>query len=263
MDITMNQKKKILLTTILILVFIALYFPKTFMAQSTPISGVALTVPITDSNAKTGDIICSAKNGYIPCKTSYDASIYGVINDNPIGSVELIGGGRLVNTTGTTEVNVSSANGNIKAGDFITTSNKPGVGQLAIHNGYVLGLAQEDYSSTDKTKIGQILVSISVHPTIGISDNQTDLFQTIREGLLSAQISPLATLRYLTSALMVILGFTLGFIYFGRIAKAGVEAIGRNPLSSRTIEFGLILHIALTIVIVGAGLGIGYLILTL
>jgi F0F1-type ATP synthase membrane subunit c/vacuolar-type H+-ATPase subunit K len=70
-------------------------------------------------------------------------------------------------------------------------------------------------------------------------------------------------LRYLTAALMVILGFVLGFVYFGRIAKAGVEAIGRNPLSSKTIEFGLILHILLTIVIVGAGLGIGYLILTL
>ena len=62
---------------------------------------------------------------------------------------------------------------------------------------------------------------------------------------------------------MVIMGFGLGFIYFGRIAKAGVEAIGRNPLASRTITSGLVLHILLTIVIVGAGLGIGYLILVL
>ncbi len=247
---------------VIFLLLTALY-PQKISAQVTPISGVALTVTISDPNTKSGDIICSAKEGFVPCSNSYDSGIYGVVNDNPIGSIELAGGGRLVNTTGTVLVNVNTLGGNIKVGDFITSSTSPGVGQLAVHNGYVLGIAEQEYSNTDQTQTGQILVSISVHPTIGISDNQTDLFRSIREGLLSAQISPLATLRYLTAALMVIAGFTLGFIYFGRIAKAGVEAIGRNPLSARTIEFGLILHILLTIVIIGAGLGIGYLILAL
>lgn len=240
-----------------------LFLPAVVSAQGMTISGVALTVPVADSGAKSGDIICALRDGYVPCKKSYDSGTYGVINDNPIGAVELIDGGRLINTSGTVMVNVTTINGPIKKGDFVTTSNTPGVGQLAIHNGYVLGLALEEYSESDKTKVGQISVSISIHPTIGISDSQNDLYQTIREALLSGQISPLASLRYLTSAIMVILGFVLGFVYFGRIAKAGVEAIGRNPLSSRTIEFGLILHILLTIVIVGAGLGIGYLILTL
>lgn len=238
-------------------------FVGTVVAQESPISGVALSIPITDENAKSGDIVCAKKNGYIPCKNSYDSSIYGVINDYPIGSVELEGFGRLVNTSGTVKVNVTTANGPIKVGDFITSSVEPGVGQLAVHNGYVLGLAQEEYSEQDTSKVGQILVTISIHPTIGITDAKTDLFRAIREGLLSAQISPLATLRYLTAALMVILGFVLGFVYFGRIAKAGVEAIGRNPLSSRTIQVGLVLHILLTAVIIIAGLGIGYLILTL
>lgn len=259
----LHKMKNYYLITFLSLTTFFLFLPSDSKAQANPISGVALTLPIADSNAKNGDIICSAKNGYVPCSISYDAGMYGVINDNPIGSVELIGGGRLVNTTGTAAVNVVTVAGDIKAGDFITSSVTPGVGQLAIHNGYVLGIAQEPYAEADKTKVGSIQVSLSIHPTIGISDSQTDLFRTIREGLFSAQISPLATLRYLTAALMVIAGFSLGFIYFGRIAKAGVEAIGRNPLSSRTIEFGLILHIVLTIVIVGAGLGIGYLILTL
>ncbi len=258
-----NKNLCFFISFLLILFSVALKLPEKADAQVTPITGVALTVTIADPNVKDGDIICSAKNGYVPCTNSYDAGMYGVVNDNPIGSIELVGGGRLVNTTGTVRVNVTTVSGDIKAGDLITSSVTPGAGQLAIHNGYVLGIAEEAYSNTDKTQTGRILVSISIHPTIGISDSQTDLLRSIREGLLSAQISPLATLRYLTAALMVILGFTLGFIYFGRIAKAGVEAIGRNPLSSRTIEFGLILHILLTIVIVGAGLGIGYLILTL
>lgn len=254
---------KFLFILVLILQLTAVLLPLKVNAQTSPISGVALTVPIAAEDAKEGDIICSNKNGYIPCTNSYDSGMYGIINDNPIGYVELAGAGRLVNTTGTVKVNVTTVNGDIKAGDFITTSIKPGIGQLAIHNGYVLGISQEDYSNTDKEAVGQVLVSISIHPTLGISDTRNDLLRTIREGLLSAQISPLAALRYLTAAFMVIAGFILGFVYFGRIAKAGVEAIGRNPLSSRTIEIGLILHIALTIVIVGAGLGIGYLILTL
>lgn len=254
---------KLLPVLILFLIAINLITPKTVSAQESPISGIAITVPVNDDNAKAGDIICSLKTGYSPCTNSYDSGMYGVINDDPSGYIELVGAGRLINTTGAVKVNVSSINGDIKAGDFITSSVTKGVGQLAIHNGYILGIAQEDYSNTDKDAIGQILVSISIHPTIGITDSRSDLLRVIREGLLSAQISPLAMLRYLTAALMVIAGFVLGFIYFGRIAKAGVEAIGRNPLSAKTIEFGLILHILLTIVIVGAGLGIGYLILTL
>lgn len=264
--IKMNKSvRTFLMTSFVVFIFVFLWGanPPKILAQTTPISGVAITTAIADENAKSGDIVCSVKNGYAPCAHSYDSGMYGVINDNPIGSIELTGAGRLVNTTGTVYVNVTTQAGDIKTGDFVTTSTTPGIGQLAIHNGYILGIAEEDYSNTDNTQVGQILVSISIHPTIGISDNQTDLFRTLREGLLTAQISPLATLRYLTAALMVILGFTLGFIYFGRISKAGVEAIGRNPLSSRTIMFGLIVHISLTIVIVGAGLGVAYLILAL
>jgi hypothetical protein len=256
------QKNKSLLG-LFVIVFLMVLFVKNTPAQDVPISGLALTVNITDPNAKNGDIVCGHKTGYVLCSGSYDSGMYGVINDSPIGSVEMEGQGKLVNTSGNVKVNISSANGDIKKGNFITSSLTPGVGQLAIRNGYVLGIAMEDYSNTDKKAVGQILVSISIHPTIDISDYQTDLIATIKEALLTGQVSPLATLRYLTAALMVILGFGLGFIYFGRIAKAGVEAIGRNPLSARTIQLGLVLHILLTIVIIVGGLGIGYLILTL
>jgi hypothetical protein len=257
----MNRTVQVL--TVAGLLFSGMFLPVTALAQTLPLSGIALTVPVSGENVKNGDIICSSKTGYIPCSISYDSGMYGVVNDNPIGAVEFEGGGRLVGTTGMVKVNVNSSLGNIKVGDYITSSVTPGVGQLAVHNGYVLGIAQEPYTNDNKTETGQILVSISIHPTIGISDSQSDLFRTLRESLLSGQISPLATLRYLTAAIMVIAGFTLGFIYFGRIAKAGVEAIGRNPLASKTIQFGLILHILLTIVIIGSGLVIGYLILTL
>jgi len=63
--------------------------------------------------------------------------------------------------------------------------------------------------------------------------------------------------------LVTITSFILGFVYFGRVARSGVEAIGRNPLASRIIQFNMLLHIVMSMVIVLIGLAIAYLILIL
>jgi len=62
---------------------------------------------------------------------------------------------------------------------------------------------------------------------------------------------------------IVLISFTIGFVYFGRVTTRGVEALGRNPLASRTIQLNLALNLAFMIVIILVGLGIGYLILIL
>ena len=54
-----------------------------------------------------------------------------------------------------------------------------------------------------------------------------------------------------------------GFIYFGKMSKTGVEAIGRNPLAGKQIQFNVILHLAVTVAIVLAGLAMAYFILIL
>jgi F0F1-type ATP synthase membrane subunit c/vacuolar-type H+-ATPase subunit K len=61
----------------------------------------------------------------------------------------------------------------------------------------------------------------------------------------------------------MVVAFTLGLVYFGRIARAGVEAMGRNPMAKRMIQLSVLLHVVLTIIIVLTGLGIAYLILIL
>lgn len=249
---------------VLFFFFLATIWVGVAHAQDVGLTGVAISTAIKDADVPTGSIICSEQDGYTLCKTSYNAGMHGVANGVPALAVDTKQAGTfLVTTDGQARVRVTSVDGNIKIGDFITSSDIPGVGKLAVNNGYVLGIAQEDYSSDDTSAIGEITVSISIHPTVGASDSGTNLLNSFRQGLFSASISPLATLRYFLAAAMLIAGFVLGFIYFGRIAKAGVEAIGRNPLSSPTIMGGLILHIALTIVIIGAGVGIAYMILVL
>ena len=63
--------------------------------------------------------------------------------------------------------------------------------------------------------------------------------------------------------LIVLITFALGIWYFGRVARSGVEAIGRNPLATRAIQLGVILNLLLTLVILLVGIALAYLILVL
>jgi F0F1-type ATP synthase membrane subunit c/vacuolar-type H+-ATPase subunit K len=243
--------------------FLFFLFPGVLKAQDVGV-GVAIPVSLKESGSD-GDIICTVEGGYGLCRNSYDTSVFGVITDNPAVSLDIAGieNAKMVLTSGKVNVNVSTINGNIAEGDFITTSEKAGIAQRADRSGYVLGTALEAFSSDSPDSIGKILVLINIHPAIGLGTARTNLLQIIRQGTGAAILEPLSSLRYLLAALIVIASFIMGFVYFGRVARSGIEAIGRNPLASRIIQFNVILHILISIVIVLVGLAIAYLILIL
>ena len=228
-------------------------------------SGIALSVSITDENVQDGDIVCADKSAYTLCKNAYDQTLFGVVADNPAASIETseLPNARLVLQTGEAQVRVSTKNGPIEVGDLVTSGETPGVGQKATENGYVLGTALEQFASDDPSKTGSILVSLHIHASVSTATTPKNLLKVLQEGVALPFLDPLSTLRYVSAALIVILAFVLGFIYFGRVAKAGVEAIGRNPLAGGRIQATVIFHILLTIAIAGAGLGIAYFILAL
>lgn len=146
----------------------------------------------------------------------------------------------------------------LKKGNFITSSNTEGLVQLASKNGYVLGTALEDSDG----QTGVIQAVINIHPASGMSKStSSNLIQFIRDGLTVPIFEPLESFRYLLAGIMVIIAFTLGLLYFGRSSRAGIEAIGRNPLAKNTIQFTTVLNVLLTIVIVGVGLLVAYFIL--
>lgn len=238
---------------------------KPVFAQEPP-SGIAVMVPVADEEAVDGDILCSSDKGYVRCTVPYDPAIYGVLTESPAVSLEATGSGNLkpVSSSGTVLVRVSSRNGEIKVGDFITSSEIPGVGQRADGAGYVLGNALDPSTGSGPDDIGKIYVSLSVRPpgVAATSGPKTrNLVETFRQALAAPVLSPLASLRYVLAALVTIIAFTLGFLYFGKVARSGVEAIGRNPLAGRMIQFSVVLNIFLTLGIVGIGVGIAYLIL--
>lgn len=250
------------------LIFLALIlaiFATSFVSAQVSSSGVAITAAVNDSDAQDGDIICTYPEGNLRCDSEYDPSLFGVISDNPAAAIEdsELEDGRLIVTSGIATVRVSSANGNIAEGEFLTSSETPGVAMRADRNGYVLGVANEDYESGNPEEIGRMQVLVNVHPAAGIAGPRGDILRFIREGITFPVTGPLESLRYLLAALMVILAFSLGMIYFGRASREGIEAVGRNPLAKRVIQLTVILNIVLTIVIVLVGLGISYIILIL
>ena len=62
---------------------------------------------------------------------------------------------------GRVPVKVSSINGDIKAGDSITSSDIPGVGMKATKAGRVVGIALEDYSNSDTNHVEKILLFVN------------------------------------------------------------------------------------------------------
>jgi len=249
---------------ILALVFSAvMVLAETVKAQDTGV-GVAIPVSLKEEGSD-GDIVCTVEGGYGLCKNAYDTSVFGVITDNPAVSFDMTGveNPKMILTAGKVKVNVSTINGNIAEGDFLTSSENAGIAQRADRSGYVLGTALESYQAGSPDSIGKVLVLINIHPAIGLGTARTNLLQVIRQGTGAAILEPLSSLRYLLAALVVLASFVMGFIYFGRVARTGIEAIGRNPLASRIIQFNVILHILISIVIVLVGLAIAYLILIL
>lgn len=230
-------------------------------------SGIAISIPIADKKAKDGSILSSTPKGYLMSTITYDSSVYGVLVDKPALFVQntLSQDPKLkpVMTSGKAYVHVSTANGPIKANDFITTSRIPGVGQKATVNGFIVGTALESYTNSDPKKNGKILVSIDPHYNGSFLAIRTDILQAIKEAKGAPLLSPFSTLRLILAVIVAIISFILCFVYFSRVTRTGIEAMGRNPLAGRMIEMSVIFHLFLTVIIVIVGLGIAYLILIL
>lgn len=257
------MKKKAKIFTIIFLLFLA---TGDVSAQSNS-QGLAISLPIVGEGVESGHVICASDTGFILCVLPYDPQLTGVVNDNPSLALDAEGTEgdttRLVLQDGVAAVIVSGMAGGISEGDFVTTSEIPGVAQVADRNGYVLGAALEAFSPASPEDTGTILVALNIHPAAGLSGARSDLLQALRQGLTAPVFEPLSSLRYILAALMILIAFSLGFIYFGRVAKTGIEAMGRNPMAGKMIQLSVLFNIVITIVIVLIGLAIAYLILIL
>ena len=227
-------------------------------------NGTAIGI-IVKGKATNGEIITTTPNGYKPATSPYDPQIFGVITLNPAvylknttskNDVPVVSAGQVA-------VQVTSANGNIAVGDFITSSKTPGVGEKATDNGYVLGQAVQSYSSNDSKKVGIILVTLQPHFAQLTNNITHNIFNAFTLGISDAVTSPLGVIRYFVAGLITLLSFFFGFRFFARASNRGVEAIGRNPLAKEAILFSVLINTVITVSIMFFGVAISYLILVL
>jgi hypothetical protein len=120
---------------------------------------VAVNTQVFDTNAQAGDILSISSEGLVRSTIEYDSQIVGVLVEAPVISVAP----RDENTdpvasSGSVSVRVSSANGTIGVGDFITSSSESGVGMKATESGYVLGKALTALDGD----AGQITVAVEI-----------------------------------------------------------------------------------------------------
>lgn len=244
---------------IIIFLTIALLFSGGFVAAQSSHSAAYLEV--ADPQAEAGDIIVKSNLGLVRSDKSYQSGIFGIVVKKPMIAYNKPGTSSLpIATFGEALVKVSDANGEVEQGDYITSSNKSGVGQKAAAPGHVVGKALEDLNQ-DQAKI-RVLLDIreaNIGGTRGVGI-VTKIGWTLFKGVQQPENFP-EVLRYLFATLIGGGSFFLGFLSFGRTLRNGVQAIGRNPLAKRQIQISMAMNLLGIIILTGAGLGLAYLVI--
>ena len=210
--------------------------------------GTSVFILPSDVDVEEGDIISFTESKYHLSARDADEHMIGVVGGDLAVNVVHSDTDRGVNVifNGKSLVRVSTINGLIHAGDFISSSRIPGIGTKATQYGPVLGIALSDYAEPNVRRVERIPVAIHI---------------TTRTPFTYVSEHPIETIRYILAFLIALTAVVVGFIYFGKVAESGVEALGRNPLSGRLIQSGVLMNLGFMIAVIGCAILISYLLI--
>ena len=209
---------------------------------------IGARTPIEDADAEEGDIISFVDGRYRLSVKELDDHMFGVVS---AASAVALGNSQesqsmSVVFAGKSFVRVSTINGQINAGDFISSSIIPGIGAKVDGYGQVLGIALASYRVTDEEKIGKIPVAINIR---------------VNTPLTRFSAKPIESIRYVIAFLIGSSLIMAGLICFGKVTRSGVESFGQNPPVARLIQFNTFLNLFLALSIIVAGGVIAYVII--
>ncbi len=221
--------------------------------------------PIGTSNIREGEIVSFTDGTYALSKTPGDQFMVGVITANPAITQDIQGPIPFypVVATGQGQILVTTSNGPIKKGDFITSSTISGIGQKASAPGYTIGVALSDYTASNPKTIGKIPISLNIHYFIGNANIRSSLLDIFALSTLATYEQPSLVFKYVLAGGIVALALLFAFVLISRTANKGIDALGRNPLSSTEIHIGMALNVFIAIVILATGFVMGFLVLRL
>lgn len=176
---------------------------------------------------------------------------------------------------------VSNQNGDIGYGDFVTLSAVSGIGMKAGDNDpVVLGKAIETFKGDDKAtlvgtakvknaegkdqeiSIGHVLVDISIgkNPRLKTDDNLPAMLKKVSEMVAGKPVSPARV--YISLAILSVTAMIAGSLIYSAVRSALI-AIGRNPLSRKSITRGLFQVVIIGLMVLLSGIFGVYLLLKL
>lgn len=228
---------------------------------------IAESFDIKVEGAADGDIVSYTDQGVTLSERDHDDKVFGVISLNPIVAYKRQdGSGIPVVRNGTVQVNVSTANGPIKTGDFITTSFFKGKGEKSTVSGYIIGVALQDFGEADgetasynppegggakQVKAGKINLAIKIEfAELNTARSANRLLDALNVAFFRNTQDPekfVNILRYILAGIAVIISFSIGFFTLAKTIPKAMEALGRNPLARNTIQFGIVLNIVFTV----------------
>lgn len=207
---------------------------------------------------------------------------HGVVvaaNDTPV-TLAQDGQQVFVSTNGHFDVLVSSQNGSINSGDYITVSSLSGIGMKATNKEpFIIGRAlaafdgQKNVISTVDVKdstgqnhtvsIGRVEADIGVAKNPLLKANDPNLPQILRRASEVIAGRPVNAVRvYIGLVVFIVTTIVAGSLLYGGVRSA-ITSIGRNPLSRKSIIRGMFQVILTGLIVFIAGIFGVYLILRL
>lgn len=226
------------------------------------------TYNLTEKDISDGDIVSSTSKGLIKSLIANDSHLFGVIAQNPLVVYRNTDrSGVPISRNGITNVNVTTFGGEIKRGDFITSSEIPGKGQKAVASSYVIGAALEDFNGKNGTEIsfknrkymvGKIAVGMRIeYADINSPRTFKRLFDLVGSSFFSSVSDPDKfglMARYITAGLAILAAILFAFLTFSRSIPRAVEAIGRNPLAKSSIYLSLAVSVGGMLAVIALGI---------
>ena len=187
-----------------------------------------------------------------------------------------------VATSGTFDVLVSTQNGAIKAGDYVTMSALDGVAMKAgsyESQKIVFGRAAGSFdgksdslgtttlhlsdNTTDKVALGMIPVAINIERNPNQKSTTTNLPPALQKVGLAIANKPVSPIRMYLSIAITGLSIIVALVTLYAGIRNALIAIGRNPLSKKSIFRGLLEIVLTSFIILIIGLFSVYLLLKL
>lgn len=249
-----------ILPILLVLPATSYQLPAVYAQESKGIE-VTSVYEIADADAVEGDIVTATEKGLVRANIGFDPKIFGIIQEQPLLVYRTQVKGKPVVRSGVAQVNVTTLNGPIKYGDYITSSGIPGKGQKASESGYVLGMALTAFDGSGnaqqidgpkgKVALSKIPIAIKIEYAELTSPRFFGrIFSFLGVALLENIIDPKKLgeiIRLIAAAIVLLLSLIFGFVTFSRAVTKSIEAIGRNPLAKTTIQLSMIINVILSV----------------